>query len=107
MDLSENCKSSSGTILFLIENMFNDKSNMLRVQLNNSVIFFSKNDQSIHLEGIKCISPSTLKHFSEIEKLEFDNVYQYEQSTMWKFLYKCQELKSLVLSGNCICYLKT
>ena len=105
MNLSGNWKYSVGTIFILIENLldnFNDKCNNLKVKLNNSVIFYSKHDQSIHLEEIKCISPPILKRVSEIEEIKFDDVLRtkYEQSAVFKFLYKCQGLQYLDLSSN-------
>jgi len=74
----------------------------LEVKLNESVIHFSENKQSIYLEEIKCISPPSINSLSEIQKIEFDKELNnmYHQTKLWILLPKCEELRSLILTSN-------
>jgi len=74
----------------------------LEVKLNDSVIHFSENKQSIYLEEIKCISPPSINSLSEIQKIEFDKELNnmYHQTKLWILLPKCEELRSLILTSN-------
>jgi len=74
----------------------------LEVKLNDSVIHFSENKQSINLEEIKCISPPSINSLSEIQKIEFDKELNnmYHQTKLWILLPKCEGLHSLILTSN-------
>ena len=98
--------TSLSIIFLLLENMSRKNfSPSLEVKLNDSVIHFSENKQSIYLEEIKCISPPSINSLSEIQKIEFDQFDKelnnmYYLTTLWILLPKCEELRSLILTSN-------